>query len=181
MATLSGSMTVEELRQLPEDGSFYYELRHGEAVKVSKPKPIHVFIQQLLVDMLKAIVAGNGYVTMNWPFRALPEYEYREADVIYFSKERWDKIQTELYSDFVGVPDLVIEVLSPSNTATEMSEKEKLCIDNGAKEFWLVNPFLKHVKVSTPDGITRTYGIGHEIPVNVIGNATIKVDAIFIH
>ena len=31
MATVSGLMTVEEFRRLPEDGSFYYELHHGEA------------------------------------------------------------------------------------------------------------------------------------------------------
>jgi hypothetical protein len=31
-------MTVEEFRRQPETGSFYYELRHGELVKVTRPK-----------------------------------------------------------------------------------------------------------------------------------------------
>lgn len=35
-----------------------------------------------------------------------------------------------------GAPDLIIEVLSPSNTATEICDKEKLCLENGAREFW---------------------------------------------
>jgi hypothetical protein len=36
-----------------------------------------------------------------------------------------------------GAPDLVVEILDPSNSATEIYDKEKLCLENGAKEFWV--------------------------------------------
>jgi len=73
----------------------------------------------------------------------------------------------------------VIEVLSPSNTAAEINEKEKLCLENGAKEFWVLDADLRQVKVSTPDGITTTYRSGQEIPLRLFGAGALKVDDIF--
>jgi len=52
--------------------------------------------------------------------------------VAFVSTDRWEK--TDRY--FEGAPEIVIEVLSPSNTAAEMMDKEQLCLENGAKEFW---------------------------------------------
>ena len=73
----------------------------------------------------------------------------------------------------------MIEVLSPSNTARELYDKEKLCLDNGAKEFWVVDPDRRQIKVSTPDGRTITWQSGQEIPLPLFGGAGIAVDAIF--
>ena len=63
-------------------------------------------------------------------------------------RERWDGIEDYLF----GAPELVIEVLSPSNTASEMRDKRKLCLANGSVEFWVVDPEQREVEVSTPDG-----------------------------
>ena len=40
--TTTRLMTVEEFRKLPETGPFYYELRHGELVPVTRPKLKHL-------------------------------------------------------------------------------------------------------------------------------------------
>jgi Uma2 family endonuclease len=175
--TLTRPMTVEEFDKLPETGPFCYELHNGELVQVTKPKLKHHVLQEHLLEMLRTASAGNGHVSMELAFRALPEYELRVADVAYVSQERWDQIDLEDYLH--GAPDLVIEVLSPSNTAAEMAEKEKLCLENGSKEFWVVYPKLRQVKVSTPDGITTTYRDGQEIPLRLLGGGTLQVSAIF--
>ena len=73
----------------------------------------------------------------------------------------------------------MIEILSPSNTVAEIYDKEKLCLENGAKEFWVVDPDRRQVKVSTPDGRTLTYQSGQEISLSVLGGAKIAVDSIF--
>jgi hypothetical protein len=44
MATTTGLITVEQYRELPETGPFYYELRRGELVQVSRPKLKHIRI-----------------------------------------------------------------------------------------------------------------------------------------
>jgi len=171
-------MTVEEFRQLPEDaGSVYHELRNGELVAVTRPKLKHHKIQSRLRDLLKTHAEEGAFVEYEVAFRALPEYEIRVADVAYVSAER---SATDDDDDNIrGAPDLVIEILSPSNTMTEMHDKEQLCLEHGAKEFWVVDPVGRLVKVSTPDGTTRTWRSGQEIPLPMFGNAKLPVDAIF--
>jgi Uma2 family endonuclease len=177
LATVSGLMTVEEFRRLPEDGSFYYELHHGEAVRVSRPKLRHYCIQHFFLHKLTAVAGDRGFIGLEFNFRALPEYEFRVADVAFVSQERWSEINLD--DDFHGVPDLVIEILSPSNTASQILEKERLCLKNGAREFWSADPATRLVRVSTPDGNSHTYALGEEIPLTVIGSGTLKVDEIF--
>lgn len=177
MATTTGQMTVEQFRRLPETGPFYYELRHGELVQVTRPKFKHYRIQSRLRDLIKPLAPPGSLVDSEFPFRPLPEYELRVADVAYLSPERLAGVDPE--DNVLGAPDMVIEVLSPSNTAAEMNDKEKICLENGALEFWVVDLDLRQVKVSTPDGITTTYRAGQEIPLRVFGSGALKVDDIF--
>ncbi len=170
-------MTFEEFEQLPDprDERERYELRHGELVKAPPPEYDHFLIQQTLRDLLDRAAAGQGRAYTEAAFRALPDGEYRVADVAYAPADRWTRHKGERY--FMGAPDLVIEVLSPSNTAAEMLDRRILCLENGAREFWLVDAGHRQVEVSTPDGHTVTYKTGQEIPLFFGGR--IPVDAIF--
>src|SRR6266446_5800979 len=78
-----------------------------------------------------------------------------------------------------GRRELVTEVLSPSNTAAEIRQKKKLCLENGSREFWVVDMDDREVEVSTPDGRTFTYRRGQEIPLFFAPGKNISVDAIF--
>ena len=177
-ATTSHLMTVEEFQKLPEDsGSVHHELRHGEIVAVTRPKLKHTLIQRNLRRMLEQAAEPDSLVETEVAFRALPEYDLRVADVAYLSAARF--AATDPNDNIQGAPDLVIEVLSPSNSAAEIYDKEKLCLENGAKEFWVVDPDRRQVKVSTPDGRTLTYQSGQEISLSVLGGAKIAVDSIF--
>ena len=177
MATTASLMTVEQFHQLPETGPFYYELRHGELIKVTRPKFKHYRIQNRLVHLLEPAAPSGGLVGPEVAFRALPEHELRVADVAFVRKQRLDTIDPE--DNLHGAPDLVIEVLSPSNTVAEINDKEKLCLENGCQEFWVIDLDLRRVKVSTPDGITTTFKAGQEIPLRVLGGGSLKVDSIF--
>jgi Uma2 family endonuclease len=118
--------------------------------------------------------AGNaGVVDKEMPYRPLPEYQGWCADVAYMPKERWDKIERYL----MGAPDLVVEILSPSNTAAETLDKRNICLENGSREFWIVDADHRQVEVSTPDGHTITPKSGQEIPLFFGGR--LAVDSIF--
>ncbi len=68
----------------------------------------------------------------------------------------------------------MIEVLSPSNSAIEMLEKEQLCLENGGREFWVVDMDRRQVKVSTPDGHTVTYKFGQKIELLFGGRLAVE-------
>ena len=175
--TTSHLMTVGEFQQLPEDtGPVYHELRNGEVVAVTRPRYKHFSIQRRLRRLLENLTT-EGVVDTEFAFRPSPEHEISVADVAYVTAERERLIDPEGYLE--GAPDLVIEVLSPSNTASEIYYREQLCLENGAREFWVVDSDHRQIRVSTPDGRTRTWRDDDEIPVAFSGNAKITVRNVF--
>jgi Uma2 family endonuclease len=176
--TTSQLRTVDEFRDLPEDdGPVYHELRHGEIVSVTRPKFRHSLIQRKLRRLLEDLADPASFVDTEVPFRPLPEFELWIADVAYLSPQRFSEVDPD--DNVRGAPDLVIEVLSPSNTVDEMNDKERICLENGAREFWVVDPKRRQVKVSTPDGHTTTWQAGQQIPLALFGGAFLVVSDIF--
>jgi Uma2 family endonuclease len=112
-------------------------------------------------------------------FRPLPEYELWVADVAYTCAERFREADPD--DNIRGAPELVVEVLSPSNKAAEINEKVQICLANGSREFWVVDPDRAQVKVSTPDGQTVTWQSDGEIPVPFGNRAKLKVSDILRH
>jgi Uma2 family endonuclease len=174
-STTTKLMTFAEFEQLPDREGFRQELRHGELIKVAPPKMMHTRVQWQLRRLLERAAGTAGIVDKEFGFRPVAEHEFRIADIAFVSKARWDSAKDYLS----GAPEIVIEVLSPSNTVTEMLDKEKLCLENGCQEFWIVDPSLHLVKVSTPDGHTITYRAGQEIPLPLFNGGCLAVDTIF--
>jgi Uma2 family endonuclease len=52
-------------------------------------------------------------------------------------------------SVYIGVPDIVIEILSPGDCRKEMKEKFEAFEKNGVKEYWLIYPYNEFVMVFT--------------------------------
>jgi Uma2 family endonuclease len=160
-------MTVAQYRELPPREDVIQELQWGQVVTLTRPKMRHTKLQYRLVELLRPRAEGKGVVAAEVPFRALPEYELRGADVAFVSQARWTA--TEDDDNLHGSPELVIEVLSPSNTKTEMREKAALYLSTGAEEFWVVDPKRKQVTVMLRQDGTLVYEIGQEIPLALFG------------
>jgi Uma2 family endonuclease len=177
MASVTGIMTVDQFRELPEDsGPVYHELRHGEVVAVTRPKLKHSLIQRNLRELLTQFAERGSYVDTEVAYRPLPEFELWVADVAYVAADRFQ--QADPNDNIRGAPELVVEVLSPSNTVSEIFEKERTCLANGSLEFWVVDPDRAQIKVSTPDGRTVTFHAGDEIPAPFGNRAKLKVSDI---
>jgi Uma2 family endonuclease len=103
--TTAKLMTFAEFERIPNppEGGFPYELRHGELVKAAPPKLQHARVQWQLRRLLESAAGSAGAVTTEIGFRALPEYEFRIADVAFVSKARW-----EGSGDYLdGAPEIV--------------------------------------------------------------------------
>jgi Uma2 family endonuclease len=170
-------MTFAEFEKLPDPMGGHLELHHGEVIEVAPPKHGHKVTQRRLRRLLEPEAGTAGVVETEVGYRPVPEHEYWVADVVFLSGERWNRIPRDGY--LTSPPELVIEDLSPSNTAAEMRAKKKLCLENGSKQFWVVDEVHGEVEVSTPDGRTVTYKAGQQIPLFFAPGARISVDAIF--
>ncbi len=172
-------MTVEEFRALPRPvGAFDYELHDGVLVPVTRPKYKHSRLQKRLCDLLEPLAPPGSLVDREVAFRGAAEFNLRAADVAYLNAQRHAAIDPE--DNIQGAPDLVIEVLSPSNSAAEIFAKEEFCLETGALEFWVVDEVKRHVRVSSANGSMRIYKPGQSIPLALFGvGVELAVDAIF--
>lgn len=159
-------MTVEQYRQLPELDDAIQELHLGCLVTLTRPKMKHAKIQARLGHLLRPKAKHLGIVESEVAFRAIPEYELRAADVAFVSQARWDATPDD--DNLHGAPELVIEVLSPSNTPQEMDTKSSLCLANGAREFWMVDPKKNTVTVLS-NGSELLYQASDKIPLSLFG------------
>lgn len=50
---------------------------------------------------------------------------------------------------YIGVPSLIVEILSPSNQAHDLVTKLNLYMKYGVKEYWIVNPMLESITIYT--------------------------------
>jgi len=177
MPTTSALLTVEQYSAVPDSKGGRYELHHGVLLEVSFPSRGHWEIQQRLTDLLKPLAKGRGRVGPEFAFRPLPQYELWAADVAFASQSRLEP--TPARDWLHGAPELVIEVLSPSNAASEIADRKAMCLENGCLEFWLVDPMRKTVKVSTPDRKTITYVDGEKSPSRIPAAGELAVSEIF--
>ena len=169
-------MTFAEFEKLPGDGR-RYELRQGELVEMPPPKHGHKLIERRLRRLIENTGGQSGVVETEVGFRIVEEDSYYIGDVVYTGTERWDQIPADGY--MVDSPELVIEVVSPSNTEREMRDKRQACLTHGAREFWIVDPKHREVEVATPDGHAITYRSGQQVPLFFSPGATLTVDSIF--
>ncbi len=174
MATTSQVLTFAEFEQLPWPEFGQLELRNGAVFQVAPPKNNHYFVAQNLRQLLAEAGGASGQVSTEFAFR-LDDREYRIVDVAFLRSEEWAKFKSQDY--YMSAPELAVEILSPSNTASEMVEKRALCLENGAREFWMVDLDHRLVSVATSDDRSHTYKPGDQIPLHFGGS--IAVDNIF--
>ena len=153
-----------------------HELHHGELVEMPPVKHLHTRTQRRLLEALSRILDPAFLVEKEFPFRPLSEYEVWVADVAVVDRARDQETPDDDY--FRGVPEIVIEVLSPSNTASEMLEREAICLRHGAREFWLCDPFSRTVKVTTAEGRSRIYAETESLPLAGFGEP-LSIAALF--
>lgn len=139
-------MTYEDLLKLPDDG-LRHELIDGEHLVTPAPRLAH----QIIVGNLYFIIATyvrerRCGVIFGAPVDVvLSREDVVEPDVTYFSNERYKEVATETSAQ--GAPDLAIEVLSPTTRRRDEVLKRRLYERMGVKEYWIVDPEIKTVKV----------------------------------
>jgi len=82
----------------------------------------------------------------------------------------------------VGVPDLIIEILSPSNASYDFITKQHRYMNEGVKEYWIVDPMRKKIFVFLHDNdphFTAEYDKQDKVPVTVLDGFEIDMSTVF--
>ncbi len=138
--------TIEDLLQMPKDG-YKYELVDGEIVASPTGmyhSEVSARISHLLQLALDQLPMGKVYsadVGMH-----LPDGNVRSPDVCFV---RMEKLPDGKFPGTYGemIPDLVVEVLSPSDNPRHVADKIGEYLGCGVPLVWLVNPKEKAVTV----------------------------------
>ena len=79
----------------------------------------------------------------------------REPDVAFFSVAKMPPgVRVTGYSE--AVPDLVVEIASPSDSRREVHDKARMWLSHGVRLVWVVHPETRTVDVYRPDGDAAT-------------------------
>lgn len=146
-------LTVADFLKLSDLKEGCLELHHGEVVITPPPKWRHARLQNRIAAILNLQLNQQGEVLVEMPFQPAPEFEVWRADVGYVRMER---ANISGFGYLKGAPDLVVEVLSPSNTADEIDDRRTTCMSNGCLSFWVVNDNRKTVSITKED-VTKHY------------------------
>jgi Uma2 family endonuclease len=146
-AVLDKKITIEEYlaREDFEEG-FYYELIEGEIVKKSAPAPRHQNASNNLAFALNQFIRANNLGKIyTAPIDVFfDDFNALEPDIIFIAKERLS-IVTE--NGIEGIPDLVVEILSPGTAHDDRGRKLKVYRRTGVREYWIVDPRSQTIEV----------------------------------
>ena len=146
---LNTRLSVEEYMALPEEEGYRLELSRGQLVREPGPGPRHGRVAFRVVDLLRrdGEEKGLGLIFFDTAFtlRSDPP-TVRIPDVAFVASAR---IPEEGVTDrfWELTPDLVVEVVSPSNRASDMQQKALDYLDTGARLVWIVDPAERTVTV----------------------------------
>lgn len=75
-----------------------------------------------------------------------------------------------------GAPEIVVEVLSPSNSVLELQAYQSLCLDFGTEVFLIVNPDARTVEVRRKGSrMAEIWGVSEEFALELWGERHVIV------
>jgi len=161
-----------------------YELIHGEAFAMAGPNTKHQVILREVLGQFYVYLKGKPCQVFSAPYDVRLFYEEDESDdtvvqpdIMVVCDKR--KIGGE---GVRGAPDLVVEILSPSNTAREMGRKFRLYQNAGVREYWVVSPEDKALETYLFDGNViyfRSYTATDKADVGIFPGFAVDLEPVF--
>ena len=177
-----GVWTYDDYARLPDDGK-RYEVIRGELYMSAAPRPLHQRVITRLSFFLEGFLENS---TLGTAFVApidviLPQKlgDPVQPDIVVVRRESLHIID-EL--NIRGAPDLLVEVLSPSNPAHDRSLKYDLYAEAGVLEYWIVDPRQRTVEIYLlRDGayeLAGQWGVGEVARSELLDGFAVSVDEI---
>jgi Uma2 family endonuclease len=176
----AGAWTYDDLSTLPEDGK-RYEIIEGVLYEMPAPTWAHSTVIANLIIMLIPIVANLGGRWRTAPLDVFfPGADPVQPDIVVLLPG--GKAQPAPRG-IEGPPDLIVEVLSPTNRGHDVLTKRALYARAGVREYWLVDPEARTIEILALDRDAFhlfSTASGSETPVSpLFGSLPIAADDLF--
>ena len=186
IATAQGTATYADYWATSEDER--WELIDGVLYHMAAtPSTKHQDVSQNLIGLLRPhIIRHRLGVLYDAPYGVqLPNQSVVEPDLLFVSAARRHIITARCCE---GVPDLVVEVLSPSNPRHDLVRKRELYARHGVPEYWVLEPHAAILRTLTDpvagDGVGEyaaetIYRPGDTLTIAAIPGLVINVADVF--
>ena len=131
---------------MPEITDEIEEVVNGEIIRMAPPKMPHAYIVTSLSDILKRQVDPQQVLILTTQFGLIIRKDplgSRVPDLAMFLKRNIVVQDGYVHS----APELVVEVLSPSNDRSEREDKLRDCASLGVPEVWVLAPEGRTIEV----------------------------------
>jgi len=184
-------ISIGEFYKLREDSESRLEYIDGVVYLTPSPSTKHQRISSRLHAKLFNFLEGKECEVFHAPF----DIELRKADDQGDQSENTKVVIPDLSvicdktalgeNKYVGAPELIIEIISPSNQAHDLVKKLNLYMQYGVKEYWIVNPLLNTVQIYVlneegqyhQDDVLKETGIAHSV---VLKGFSVNLEEVFL-
>jgi Uma2 family endonuclease len=162
MASREREFTIDDvwrLEQQPMNMAEKYYLIDGELCIKMSPSQTHGRIASEITRLLgnHVVERGLGWVTVEVGYHPPGErHTVLLPDVAFESRERAAQAPLPTYAPYM--PDLAVEVVSPSQTLAETRRKAVVYLRHGTVMVWLIDPARQNAEIWTAadDGTARS-------------------------
>jgi Uma2 family endonuclease len=169
----------DDLLALPDDGKLY-EIIEGDLFELPKPKLAHAVVVMNLILLVGPLVRSRGGVictaTIDVCFLGADPVK---PDIVILLP---GGVATESERGIEGPPDIVIEVLSPSNRTHDLLTKRALYQRGGVREYWIGDPDNQTLEVvSYADGrsVSRVFSGNQPVVSGLLPGVSFPTAAVF--
>lgn len=177
--------SYEEFLELSENSEERYEYIDGEIYLLASPKTKHQVALTELIGLFYNWFQGKKCTPMVSPYditlRRNPEdINIVQPDIMVIC-DLEDKLNEKDY--YMGVPALVVEILSTGTRSKDLVKKLDLYMSCGVREYWIVNPLNREVTVylfedqDIDDSIT--YRKSETVQSFIFEGLSVEIDRIF--
>jgi prevent-host-death family protein len=141
--------SYEEFLELTENTEERYEYIDGEIYFLASPKTIHQRILGELHIIFYNWFQGKKCRTMLAPYDITLKRNQKNINIVQPDLMIICDLEENLNEKdyYMGVPALVVEIISESTLGKDLIKKLDLYMATGVKEYWIINPLNREVSV----------------------------------
>jgi len=166
------------------EGTERFQLINGEVYQMASPSVAHQALLMGLSAKFDNWLQGKPCRVFGSPLdvRLFPKKDKSDSTVVQpdllvvCDKSKLSKGSVD------GPPDLVIEIVSPSNTYSELFLKFNYYLKAGVREYWVIDPEIKKIVVHIYENghyLSTNYEDNDHIPVTILPGLEISLEELW--